>query len=461
MSSRYTGLFRFSLACIDLVVLNLVQLILMNTMHRIPADAGPAYLLLFFMANMLWLVSAYATAVYIEDGTVNHYRFAKRSIKSLMAFFLLMVLFIFFYHYQYSRLFILISFTVFSVVLVCLRLCIIGMSLYANKVGRTGKKVVIVGYNEVAIKLAQRFSEQKNISSVEGYFEDPEMVGELSLLPIIGNIDECLTYAVKHNVNEIYSTISPERNATIYEMAHSAEQSLIRFKFVPDFKLYVNRKTHMEYIDQFPILSLRPEPLEDVSNSVKKRLFDVVFSLSVLIFLLSWLVPILAILIKLSSRGPVFFVQWRSGKDNKKFRCYKFRTLSINADAHIRQVTKYDSRITPLGRFMRKTNLDELPQFFNVLRGHMSVVGPRPHMLLHTEKFSKIMEEYMVRHFVKPGVTGWAQVQGFRGEIREEEQLRKRIEHDIWYMENWSLWQDVKITWLTIFNTFKGDSNAY
>src|ERR1700722_18007967 len=148
MNSRYTGLFRFSLACIDLVVLNLVQLILMNTMHRVPVDAGAAYLLLFFMANMLWLVSAYATAVYIEDGTVNQYRFAKRSIKSLITFFLLMVLFIFFYHYQYSRMFILISFTVFSVVLVCVRLCIIGMSLYANKVGRTGKKVVIVGYNE-------------------------------------------------------------------------------------------------------------------------------------------------------------------------------------------------------------------------------------------------------------------------------------------------------------------------
>jgi putative colanic acid biosysnthesis UDP-glucose lipid carrier transferase len=461
MNSRYTSLFRFSLVCFDLVVLNLVQLILMNTMHRVPADAAPAYLLLFFMANMLWLVSAYATAVYIEDGTVNHYRFAKRSIKSLITFFLLMVLFIFLYHYQYSRMFILISFTVFSVVVVFLRLCIIGMSLYANKIGWMGKKVVIVGYNEVAIKLAQRFSQQKNISSVEGYFEDPEMVGELSLLPIIGNIDECLAYAVKHNVNEIYSTISPERNATIYEMAHSAERSLIRFKFVPDFKLYVNRKTHMEYIDQFPILSLRPEPLEDVSNSVKKRLFDIVFSLSVLIFLLSWLVPILAILIRLSSRGPVFFVQWRSGKDNKKFRCYKFRTLSINADAHTRQVTKDDSRITPLGKFLRKTNLDELPQFFNVLKGDMSVVGPRPHMLLHTEKFSKIMEEYMVRHFVKPGVTGWAQVQGFRGEIREEEQLRKRIEHDIWYMENWNLWQDVKITWLTIVKTFKGDSSAY
>jgi lipopolysaccharide/colanic/teichoic acid biosynthesis glycosyltransferase len=157
----------------------------------------------------------------------------------------------------------------------------------------------------------------------------------------------------------------------------------------------------------------------------------------------------------------VFFVQWRSGKDNKKFKCYKFRTLSVNADAHLKQVTKNDSRITPLGKFLRKTNLDEFPQFFNVLKGDMSVVGPRPHMLLHTETFSKILEEYMVRHFVKPGVTGWAQVHGYRGEIKEEEQLRKRIEHDIWYMENWSSWLDIKIMWMTIFKTFKGDSNAY
>jgi putative colanic acid biosynthesis UDP-glucose lipid carrier transferase len=170
---------------------------------------------------------------------------------------------------------------------------------------------------------------------------------------------------------------------------------------------------------------------------------------------------VLAILIKLNSRGPVFFVQWRSGKDNKKFQCYKFRTLSVNADAHLKQVTMNDSRITPLGRFLRKTNLDELPQFFNVFKGDMSVVGPRPHMLLHTDTFSKITEEYMVRHFVKPGVTGWAQIQGYRGEIKEEAQLRKRIEHDIWYLENWSLWLDIRIMFLTIFLSIKGDKNAY
>lgn len=461
MNSRYTSLFRFSLAATDLVVLNLVQLILMNTMRRIPADAGPAYLLLFFCANIFWLVSAYVTAVYIEDGTVNHFRFAKRSIKCLITFFLLMVLFVFFYHYQYSRLFILASFGIFSLVLGCIRVFVICISMYANKVGRPGKKVVIVGYNEVAIKLAQRFSEQKNISSVEGYFEDPEMVGELSLLPIIGNIKECLQYAVKNNVSEIYSTISPERNAYIYEMAQTAEKSLIRFKFVPDFKLYVNRVTHMEYIDQFPILSLRPEPLEDVTNSIKKRIFDIVFSLLVTVFLLTWLVPLLAIVIKLNSKGPVFYVQPRSGKNNEIFKCYKFRTLSVTTQSDLRQVTKNDSRLTRVGQFLRKTNLDEFPQFINVLKGDMSIVGPRPHMLYQTVEFSSVMDEYMVRHFVKPGVTGWAQVHGYRGEIKDEEQLRRRIEHDIWYMENWNLWLDIRTMWLTVINTFRGDSNAY
>ncbi|HXO73685.1 MAG TPA: exopolysaccharide biosynthesis polyprenyl glycosylphosphotransferase, partial [Puia sp.] len=310
-------------------------------------------------------------------------------------------------------------------------------------------------------KLAYNFTMQKKHTMVEGYFEDSSIVDELSLLPIIGNIDDCISYAVKNNVNEIYSTISPEVNTSIYEMAHTAERSLIRFKFVPDFKFYVNRNIHMEYMNEFPVLSLRPEPLEEVTNSIKKRIFDILFSLFVIIFILSWLTPILAILIKLNSRGPVFFVQPRSGKDNRKFNCYKFRTLSVNREAHTRQVTRDDNRITPLGKFLRKSNLDELPQFVNVLKGDMSIVGPRPHMLAHTESFSRLQDQYMVRHFVKPGVTGWAQVNGFRGEIKEPDELRHRIEHDIWYMENWSLWLDLRIIFLTVYNTFKGDKNAF
>jgi putative colanic acid biosynthesis UDP-glucose lipid carrier transferase len=247
----------------------------------------------------------------------------------------------------------------------------------------------------------------------------------------------------------------------VYDMAQAAETNMIRFKFVPDFHLFVNRNIFIDFADDIPILSLRVEPLEEITNRIKKRLFDVIFGTIVIFLLLSWLLPLLGILIKLTSRGSVFFIQKRSGRDNHVFQCYKFRSLRLNKDSDLRQVTLNDNRFTPLGRFLRKTNLDELPQFINVILGNMSIVGPRPHMLKHTENYSKMLNEYMIRHFVKPGITGWAQVKGFRGEIKKEEQLRKRVEHDIWYMENWSLWLDVKIILQTIFNMIRGDRNAF
>jgi putative colanic acid biosynthesis UDP-glucose lipid carrier transferase len=413
------------------------------------------------VANMMWLVTAYSSALYIDNANLDIEQFTKRTVKNLILFVIAMVLFIFVYHYSYSRLFVLLSFAAFSTILFLTRAILMAASFYMQKNNRISKRVVIVGYNDIAKRLADSFSKKESSLSVEGYFEDPKKIDELSTLPIIGGIDECVSYAINHRINEIYSTISPETDTSIYDMAQTAEKSLIRFKFVPDFKLYVNRNTHLEYLADFPILSLRPEPLEDMANSIKKRFFDIVFSLFVIIFVLSWLIPILAILIKLNSRGPVFFVQWRSGKNNKQFRCFKFRSLSINADAHIRQVTRNDDRMTKLGRLLRKTNLDELPQFFNVLAGSMSVVGPRPHMLRHTETFSKILGQYMIRHFVKPGLTGWAQVKGFRGEIKREDQLRQRIEHDIWYLEHWSLWLDIRIILMTLYVTVKGDKNAF
>jgi len=461
MNSRYINLFRFFFVCIDLLALNALHFILMVTMDRIPAPAEYRYTLLFIVANMLWLISAYSTGLYVDNGNPSFERFTKRTIKSLTLFIIYMLLFLFIYHYPFSRLFILFSFSGFSAILILTRVFLFGASFYANKVNKINKKIVIVGYNEVAKKLAYIFTTQNRNIMVDGYFEDSESVDELSLLPIIGNIDECVPYAVNNHISEIYSTISPEKNTSIYEMAQVAEKSLIRFKFVPDFKLYVNRNTHLEYLNEFPILSLRPEPLEDVGNSFKKRFFDIIFSLCIIVLLLSWLMPILAILIKLNSKGPIFFLQWRSGRNNNKFRCIKFRSLSVNEDAHTMQVSKNDTRITSFGKFLRKTNLDELPQFFNVLIGNMSVVGPRPHMLRHTENYSKLLEEYMIRHFIKPGVTGWAQVKGFRGEIKQQDQLRNRIEHDIWYMEHWSLWLDLRIILLTLYCTIKGDKNAF
>ena len=163
----------------------------------------------------------------------------------------------------------------------------------------------------------------------------------------------------------------------------------------------------------------------------------------------------------MESKGPLFFSQKRTGKNNLTFDCLKFRSMKINKDADFKQASQNDNRITKVGKFIRKTSLDEFPQFLNVFIGQMSIVGPRPHMVKHTNDYSKIVDDYMVRHFLKPGITGWAQINGFRGEIKNPLQIKMRIHNDIWYLENWNVWLDLKIIFITIYSVFKGDKKAY
>ena len=194
---------------------------------------------------------------------------------------------------------------------------------------------------------------------------------------------------------------------------------------------------------------------------LRKRLFDVAFALLVTVLLLSWLLPILALLIKLESRGPVLFKQLRSGKNGAPFYCYKLRSMALNADSDQRQASRDDSRITKVGAILRKTSLDELPQFLNVLRGEMSVVGPRPHMLQHTLHYAQAIDNFMDRHLVAPGITGLAQVAGYRGETKETEAMVKRVRADIHYIRNWSFLLDVKIVFLTVRQAVAGHENAF
>jgi putative colanic acid biosynthesis UDP-glucose lipid carrier transferase len=216
----------------------------------------------------------------------------------------------------------------------------------------------------------------------------------------------------------------------------------------------------LDFFGDIPIISLRSEPLQAVSNRIRKRIFDIVVSLVGIVFILSLLIPTIGLAIYLESPGPIFFMQTRSGKNNRNFKCIKFRSMTVNKDADQKQATRDDSRITRVGKFIRKTSIDEFPQLFNVLRGDMSMVGPRPHMVYHTECYSKTVNQYMVRQFLTPGITGWAQVNGFRGETQTIEQMQGRIDHDLWYLENWSLWLDVRIIFLTAFNVFRGEENA-
>ena len=322
-------------------------------------------------------------------------------------------------------------------------------------------RVLIIGFNETAKKLAKYLEEDGLNTKLMGFVENEENMHELTTYPVFPDIENTVNVAKQLNIHEIFSTITPEQNSIIYRLIRDAEDQCLRFKVVPSLSNHVNKHVVIDFIKDLPVLSMRADPLEDVGNRMMKRIFDVFVSGLVIIFILSWLIPLVAILILLDSPGPIFFTQLRTGLTDNPFYCYKFRTMKINNESDSKQATKNDSRVTRLGAFLRKTSIDEFPQFFNVFHGEMSLVGPRPHMLKHTSEYAKIVDHYMIRQMLKPGITGWAQVNGLRGEISNPIQIQQRVASDLWYLEHWSIWLDIKIMFLTIYKVFAGDKQAY
>ncbi len=260
--------------------------------------------------------------------------------------------------------------------------------------------------------------------------------------------------------DEMYVSLSRRDREIVKKISRFCDYKVIRFYYVPVSVESMGLNLKREMLDDMEVFTTYENPLQNSVNRATKRLFDIVFSLLSMIPL-ALIFPFVFVIMKIQSPGPILFKQKRTGLDGRTFNCYKFRSMHVNADADRLQATKNDPRKYPFGNFMRKSNIDELPQFINVLQGRMSVVGPRPHMLAHTEQYSGLIDRYMVRHFVKPGVTGWAQVTGFRGETKELWQMEGRVKRDIWYMENWSIWLDIRIIWMTIKTIFIHDKNAY
>lgn len=325
---------------------------------------------------------------------------------------------------------------------------------------KTRKPVAVMGFNQMGLRLATFFESNKNQYSFQGFLDsDDSLLVDTSghLLPATC---ERIRRASENNIKDVFVSLSADRMNQAGSLIEEAERQCVRLKFVPDFSQTIDTPFSIDYMGDFPVFSIRNEPLEEIDNRFKKRIADIVFSSLVIIFLLSWLFPLIALVIKLQSSGPVMFRQLRSGRDNSKFYCYKFRSMKLNPDSDIIQTSKEDNRVTAFGRFLRRTSMDELPQFFNVLFGDMSVVGPRPHMLIHTEQYRTIIDKYMIRHHLKPGITGWAQINGFRGQTNHV-LMEKRIEHDIWYLKNWSMMLDIKIIFLTVINIIRGETNAY
>ena len=275
------------------------------------------------------------------------------------------------------------------------------------------------------------------------------------------NLEATFDYISKEGIDEIFCSISELNDEDLSAVVNYADNNLKVVKFIPDRSKVLSKKLQHDYYGIIPILTFRTIPLDDPFSSILKRLFDIVFSLGVIIFILSWLTPLIALVIKVESNGPIFFTQLRNGYNFKSFRCFKFRSMVKNPNADLVQVSRDDDRVTMFGQLLRKTSLDEMPQFFNVLLGDMSVVGPRPHMLSHTEMYAKKIDKFMVRHFVKPGITGLAQVSGYRGEVESDEDIIGRVQYDIFYIENWSFFLDLKIIFQTFFNTIRGEEKAY
>jgi len=321
--------------------------------------------------------------------------------------------------------------------------------------------VAIWGFNKTSIELASHLETNSYFVHFVGIINENSTADYTNNEDFSLALSEAISKASEQNVNELYIVSKPDFISDLNCFFELGDKHCMRLKFVPDFSSISKKHFSSSHLNNFHVIKPRYEPLQNAYNRLVKRIFDLVFSSLVILLILSWLYPLLAFLIKKQSKGPVLFKQMRTGKKNEPFWCYKFRSMYINMGDESQQAKKEDARITPIGKFLRRTSLDEMPQFFNVLMGNMSVVGPRPHMIKHTTDYNDHINNFMVRHFVKPGITGLAQVTGLRGETKKVSDMKRRVNKDIEYVQHWSLITDIKICFLTVIVTLKGDENAF
>ena len=463
---RYSKLIKSIVLAGDLIILNASYLLTCNFLYEgWDGFASQQNYYVWLFLNLVYILVFANTKINLNKRIIRKERTLKNVARNVVFTFLfLLAILVLISEGTIPRHFILRLFGIILAGLVAWRFLFTIFLFQYRKAGKNRRNFVIVGNGETACKLKDTLTQDPTL----GYHflgfvrtSNGQQAVEVNRNEILGTLEEIDRIINTYVVEEIYC-ISPDTpKQKIGRLIEYAEDNMIRVKVIPDFEQYIRKSVNLNFVGQFPVIQLRSEPLEFYGNRVLKRIFDVVFSLFVLVAIFPWLFPILALSVKLSSPGPVFFKQLRTGENNKEFTCLKFRTMKKSKEADLKQANKDDMRITRTGKFMRKSNLDELPQFFNVLAGHMTVVGPRPHMLKHTEEYSRIIKRYMVRHFVKPGITGWAQVNGYRGETHSPDLMEKRVQHDVWYIENWSFWLDLRIVFLTVWNIFKGEENAY
>jgi putative colanic acid biosynthesis UDP-glucose lipid carrier transferase len=406
---------------------------------------------------MIWMV----ITILKEDfkiGRTNESDQTFRKLLGSLAWFLVIISMIWMpFHDNSLRLLSFISLA--SSLVVFLGIYRVAVHLILRKYRETGhnfRRAVILGTGGTSNQLAQVFRLRRDFGiKFLGYYDDKDVSGQTR-----GNIKKFFEEAIYLNIDQIYISEHLEEKK-VKKIINFADENYIKVKVIPGGSLQLEKNLSFSKYGDFFVINVNEIPLDNAFNRIFKRAFDMIFSLFVLVFILSWLIPLVGLLIKIESKGPIFFIQERNGENNKVFLCLKFRSMTPNDYADTHQAVKNDPRITRIGSFLRMTSLDEMPQFINVLLGDMSIVGPRPHTIPMNQVFKTQIEKYNSRHKIKPGITGLAQVKGYRGEIENPYQIRSRVRLDYFYIQNWSILLDLKICILTVYELIINRENAY
>lgn len=461
--SHYSKSLIFMLLIVDMMMLSFAFFVSNFVLHDALLLANRESQTLLIISNLGWIVASTFSNVYHIDNLKTYRKIFWVVLFSLMLCVIIIGVYSFLINPGYFSLNFILYFFVLSYLLItATRISEWKMYTFLRSVYSSKKNVVVVGFTKPGKRLSSYFIKNGAANyNFLGFF-DENTKQPLREQYMLGQLKDIQNFCIRENVDEIYYAL-PNHAPLVDKLAKFADDNYIHFGLVQDVEGLSNQRidTHLYDDGKIPIVTPRRDPLRYFFNRQVKRAFDIFFSFLVISLLFPFIVPIVGLAIKLNSKGPIFFRQMRSGKNGKPFWCYKFRTMTVNNESDSKQASKNDSRITKVGAFLRKTSLDEFPQFYNVLIGDMSVVGPRPHMLKHTEEYSAIIDNFKVRHFINSGITGYAQVNGYRGETKDNSQMEKRVIYDNWYLENWSLSLDIKIIIKTVVNAIRGEKNAY
>lgn len=448
----------------DFILINLSFVITLFLSH--PTDISifnSQALMLLISTNFVWFFYTSSSGFYnefiIRPFPIQFYNILKltmfvATVNALLLFIIIQPI--------YTRFFIFIQ-AFFILTTVTVRTIIFKFALRTlRNRGKSIRNLLIIGANEIGMRFKEVITRNPEYGHrFVGFInqdDSEESVGTLSELDRIIKEKKVEDVVIAHYNNS---------SDTLDEIVKTCNKNAVKIHMIPDYFKFLSGRFQMSTVSDLPVITIRDEPLNEAIRRLIKRLFDIVFSGLVLVFILSWLIPLMFFIIKLDSPGPAFFIQERIGVRRKPFKCYKFRTLSINQSEpnQLHLVIKSDPRVTRVGKILRQTNLDELPQFINVFKGEMSVVGPRPHALSFEQEYEKVFEGIKMRYTVRPGLTGWAQINGLRGDVVDKElnkfRILDRMKYDLWYIENWSMKLDLQIIFLTVWQMIKGDTKGY